>query len=136
MGAAPTTMAQGIGFPSFWYLSQWRYPPDPPMRDDMRTARRFVLFSAARLVDILAMPFSGSLVIQSVAVNVGAASNPGVETGTGRRARPSPGFLRSSPVITTSWQLPRSTTFGGIGLATAVAHAERMRSTGQAIPIE
>ena len=72
----------------------------------MRTPSRFVLLSAARFIDILGMPFSGSLVMHSVAVSVGAASKPGVDTGTGNMARPPPGFFKSLPVITTSWQRP------------------------------
>ena len=49
------------------------------------------------------MPFSGSRVTHSVAVRYGAASKPGVEIGTGRRASPPPGSVSASPVITTCW---------------------------------
>src|SRR5580704_19160656 len=106
------------------------------MRDAMRTPRRLVLLSAARFVDMLAMPFSGSLVMQSVAVSVGAASKPGVDTGTGKMARPPPGTVRSLPVMTTSWQRAVLTSTGGIGLAIAFIQAALISSTAQPIPTE
>ena len=57
--------------------------------------------------------------MQSVAVRYGAESNPGVDTGTGRRASPPPGRLSSSPVSTTCWQGGDLTLIGAIGPAIA-----------------
>jgi hypothetical protein len=68
---------------------------------------------------MLRTPVSGSLVTHTVAVKYGAASKPGVEIGTGKVASPPPGRVRSSPVITTSWQGASSTKMGGIGLSSA-----------------
>ena len=80
------------------------------------------------------MPVSGSRVTHSVAVRYGAASKPGVEIGTGSRARPLPAPRSSSPLITTSWHGGDDTATGGIGLAIAFSHAASISSTGRPMP--
>jgi hypothetical protein len=54
-----------------------------------------------------------------VAVSVGALSKPGVDTGIGSASKPFPSPFSASPVITISWHAAFSTTFGGIGPASA-----------------
>ena len=83
---------------------------------------------------MLRMPVSGSCVMQSVAVRYGAASKPGVDTGTGRVFRPPFGRRRSSPVMTTSWHGGDVTVTGAIGCAIAFIHAVSISSTGRPMP--
>ena len=83
---------------------------------------------------MLRTPVSGSLVTQTVAVRYGAASKPGVEIGTGSVARPPPGRVRSSPVMTTSWHGAFSTNSGGIGLSIAFIQMSPSSSTATPMP--
>jgi hypothetical protein len=84
---------------------------------------------------MLRMPLSGSAVMQSVAVRYGATSNPGVEIGTGRLAKPRPETRRSSPLMMTSWQGGEATITGAIGLAIAFSQSVPISATARPISI-
>src|SRR5260370_33545932 len=99
-GAQPITIAQGIALPSALYFCQCKYPPAPPMREDIRTPSRSVFFNAARYVPMLRTPVSGSRVMQSVAVRYGAGAKPGGEIGTGKLPHPPP--VRRQPSLRTT----------------------------------
>src|SRR6478609_2111429 len=81
---------------------------------------------------MLRMPLTGSLVTQSVAVRYGAASKPGVDTGTGSALSPS--VFNAAPVMTTSWHGASLVGTGGIGWAIAAIQASPISSTGRPMP--